>query len=91
MRRIESAMLEAIRDKRNWRSGNSKVLRYTTFSSVFLFNKHIANVQDGVGVIVNVNTLRAWPTPTTMSRLRALGANVYQRNHVVYLDDVAIN
>lgn len=35
---------------------------------------------------VNVGTLIDWPTPTTMSRLRALGAHVYQRKGEIYLD-----
>ena len=39
---------------------------------------------------VDTRTLARWSTPTTKSRLRALGANVATRKGVTYLDNVAI-
>jgi len=33
---------------------------------------------------INYKTLKKWPTRTTMSRLRALGFNVYTRKGRVY-------
>ena len=91
MRVIERQMNAAIKERRNWKGNNTKVEQYDTFSSVELFGKHIANVSHADGhVYVDVRTLMDWPTDTTMSRLRALGANVYRRNWVIYLDDKPI-
>ena len=41
-------------------------------------------------VHVNRVTLREWPTRTTMSRLRALGVDVYTRKGNVILDNEII-
>ena len=39
---------------------------------------------------VDTKTLARWSTPTTKSRLRALGANVTTRKGVTYLNNIAI-
>ena len=63
---------------------------------VFLHGHHIATVwnacdgRDRWTVEVNTDTLRAWPTRTTMSRLRALGADVCTRKGEVLLNGEAI-
>lgn len=66
---------------------------------IYLHGNHIASVDlfkvplelgsyQGFGdaLHVNMDTLRRWPTVTTRSRLSALGANVYQRKGVIYLN-----
>jgi len=90
MRKIEAQMLEAISNGRNWKAANTKVEFDGNVAMVFLHGHHIASVCRGE-LGVNVHTLRHWPTPTTKSRLRALGADVYTRNHVTYLNDEAID
>ena len=91
MRVIEKEMIHAIEARKTWSKGNMYV-RYnggTNTSDVFLHGNHIANVvSDAYGLFVTVNkeTLSRWPTPTTKSRLRALGVDVYTRNHVTYLN-----
>lgn len=91
MRKIEQAMNGAIELGINWASGNTRVTYDDTTgtSSVYLFDNHIADVTEG-RVEVDVDTLKDYPTNTTKSRLRALGADVYTRAGVVYLERVAL-
>ncbi len=88
MRQIETDMLEAIKHGRDWKKDNTKVsqARSTGGCDVFLHGHHIASVQSNGLTLVMVNTLRNWPTRTTMSRLRALGVDVCTRKGVVLLN-----
>lgn len=77
MRVIEQEMVNAIRDKKNWRKSNTQVTRNDTSADVYLFDKHIARVYDkdlplARPVAINTVTLINWPTATTASRLNAL-------------------
>lgn len=91
MRKIEAQMLYAIRTRQNWKSGNTKTVQFAgpmgPVSQVFLHGHHIADVCSETGsVYVDLTTLSEWPTVTTKSRLRALGANLTQKRGVIYLD-----
>lgn len=96
MRQIEKDMLRAINERENWRKDNTDVrviiLDENVISQVFLHGNHIADfvhnrTQWGMGWIEpNRDTLADWPTPTTKSRLRALGVNVTQSRGVVSID-----
>jgi len=100
MRKIEQAMLRAVVGMQNWHASNTSVSITPGSRSdhstplrgeVFLHGNHIASMHYGTGkLIVNAATLARWPTPTTKSRLRALGANVTTRKGVTYLDGVAV-
>lgn len=100
MRKIEQQMMSAIAQQRNWQSGNTQVTTVNfdgggARSEIYLHGNHIANVWTGEPdplptLWVNRETLAAWPTPTTKSRLRALGADVYTKNHTTYLDGEAV-
>ena len=96
MRKIEQQMLNAIDNRKSWQSGNTAVtIRFNGDLSVYLHGNHIADVGAIVGadrkfLVVNTETLRRWATPTTKSRLRALGADVCTRKGVTYLNNVAI-
>jgi hypothetical protein len=92
MRKLEQAMIAAINARKNWAGGNTSVRVIDDLNSaVFLHGNHIADYNSGNGfVMVNTDTLRRWPTPTTKSRLRALGANVYTKSGTVYLDERAV-
>jgi hypothetical protein len=96
MRKIEQQMISAIHSRKSWQSGNTMVmLRLDGSLSVYLHGNHIAEIGGIVGadrdfLIVNTETLRRWSTPTTKSRLRALGADVATRKGVTYLNNVAI-
>lgn len=90
MRKIELQMLNAIENRKAWQSGNTTVTpRFDGSLSVYLHGNHIADVVNSQ-INVNVYTLRQWSTPTTKSRLRALGASVSTRKGITYLNNVAI-
>jgi len=92
MRKIELQMLNAIYDNKAWQSGNTTVTpRFDGSLSVYLHGNHIADYwYDSKELDVDVKTLAQWSTPTTKSRLRALGANVATRKGITYLNNVAI-
>ena len=92
MRLIETEMLKAIREGRDWSKANTAVefAESTGGSDVFLHGHHIATVQRNGLALVMVNTLRNWPTRTTMSRLRALGVDVCTRRGAVMLHGAAL-
>ena len=96
MRKIEQQMLQAIRCRCDWRSENTAVviLNDGQATAVYLHGNRIATsyIWEGVrGFSVDLDTLKRWPTKTTISRLRALGVNVYVRKGQAYVDDVAIS
>ena len=99
MRKIEKEMNYAISQGRNWSSANTmvRVEPETRLRKVYLHGHHIADVDvcsSGWGwsghVKPNLETLADWPTNTTKSRLRALGVDVYTRNHTTYVDGVPV-
>ena len=85
MRVIEKKMLNAIEQGRNFTSGNTHVKIDANTAHVFLHGNHIASVVND-NVMVNKDTLRAYPTVTTKSRLRALGVDVYTKNFKTFLN-----
>ena len=98
MRVIEKQMLNAIINCKNFTSGNTavKVISSHPASSktieVLLHGNSIAIISGADNFLtVNNKTLQQWPTPTTKSRLRALGANVTTKNGVTYLDNQPVN
>lgn len=92
MRKIEQQMVNAVRNKAvRFVNGNTWVSSDGDKSQVFLHNNHIATVHHDTGKLgVNRYTLRKWPTKTTISRLRALGAKVETRKGIVYLNGEAL-
>ena len=92
MRHIEQEMNDAISVGCGWKSANTRVepVQSTGGVDVFLHGHHIATVQRNGLALVNVDTLRNWPTRTTMSRLRALGVDVCTRKGEVLLNGESI-
>ena len=97
MRKIEKMMLEAIKAKKSVSLGNTAVEYRPAIETeiqsrietcrVYLHGNHIATfVYDYKSVVVNKDTLSAYPTVTTKSRLRALGTDVCTRKGVTYLN-----
>lgn len=93
MRKIEQAMLAAVQQRKFWISGNTCVDYVEAGnpngprSEIFLHGNHIADYWHQSGTLdVDSRTLALWPTPTTKSRLRALGASVYTKKGTTYLD-----
>jgi hypothetical protein len=81
MRKIEKQMCEAIGNKQSFSLANTRV-EYCNDANgetaeVYLHNNHIGTyVYKQVKFYVNGTTLAQWPTRTTKSRLRALGATI---------------
>ena len=103
MRKIEKEMLEAIRNRvRYWSKDNTQVkwnsivegsngTKHIAKLDVFLHGNHIATVYPDIGEIkVNLYTLRSWPSMTTRSRLRALGADLESIKGVLHLNGKSI-
>lgn len=97
MRKIEQLMNAAIENITNgssakgWSFGNTIVTNAGDRAKVFLHGNHIADVFNNGKVEINVPTLCRWNTPTTRSRLNALGAKVNTRKGTIYVDGVAVN
>lgn len=102
MRKIEKLMIQAIENKTNWQLDNTKVEYLPAIdttvrariehSKVYLHGHHIATINhEDNSYHLNTNTLFHWPTNTTKSRLRALGFNVYTKNHMTYYNDKPIS
>lgn len=69
MRVIEEKMLEAIKNRKNWRSGNTQVVRRGFSSEVWLHGNNIAIIWDDAQPYIS---LCGWNSKTTISRLNAL-------------------
>ena len=99
MRKIEKEMIMAcvaMRTMRNnkgeytWTKDNTSVTNdYNGIIKVFLHGNHIASFVDGM-LSVNLDTLRKWPSMTTRSRLRALGADLVSIKGKLHLDGKSI-
>lgn len=93
MRKVEKQMLGAIKSRKGMFGRNTMVTIAGDGerAQVYLHGNHIADYWYRTGVTeVNECTLSRWPSVTTKSRLRALGVDVYTKDHVTYLDGKAI-
>lgn len=89
MRKIEKQMIAAIKQYQPLFGRNTMVTidHEGNRAQVYLHGNHIADYWYRTNVVdVNEYTLSRWPSVTTKSRLRALGVDVYTRNHITYLD-----
>lgn len=87
MRKIEQQMNEAIRNRKFWCKDNTMV---HSDGNVYLHGNNIAQVTDTGEIKVNLYTLRRWPSMTTRSRLRALGADLVSIKGVLHLNGKSI-
>lgn len=94
MRKIEKDMLQAIKDRRNWQSGNTQVKitqhNGVAFCDVLLHGNWIADMGEDGTTYPNLDVIRNWPTMTTRSRLRALGINASIKDGQMLIDGEAI-
>ena len=77
MRQIEKEMLAAVRGRKNWGSGNTRVDVVNNVVRVYLHGNHIYS--DNMGC--KSFSLAGWLSNTTISRLRALGVDVYRKDY----------
>ena len=82
MRKIEKEMLAAVCEHRNWNCGNTIVTCENNVVCVYLHGNLI--YEDDMDERRESFTLAGWNTPTTRSRLRALGADICQKNGKIY-------
>lgn len=97
MRKIEQQMNDAIRNRKNWQSSNTGVYYetagnpYGPRSEIYLHGNHIADYWHNSGELdVDLRTLQRWPSMTTRSRLRALGADLVSIKGVLHLNGKSI-
>lgn len=91
MRKIEQDMWNAINGMYDADLGNTAVVHTGNQADIYLHGYPIAAINTTTGeLVVNTNTLDNWPTNTTKSRLRALGADVTTKKGITYLDGVEV-
>ena len=97
MRKIEKLMIQAIEARKDWQNSNTGVFYETAGnphgprSEIYLHGNHIADYwHNSKELEVNLRTLRDWPSMTTRSRLRALGANLVSIKGTLHLDGKSI-
>lgn len=88
MSKIEREMVQAARNRCNWKSGGTEVRCNGADGEahVYLHGHHIATMHKDCTVAPNRDTFRAWPTTTTRSRLCALGVHASIRNFAPCID-----
>lgn len=86
MRIVEKNMIEAIRNGKSCKLGNTSVFSEGGISKVYLHGNHIATIGE-----TNIQvSLAGWPTPTTKSRINAItrtftnSRGVYTQKSKVY-------
>ena len=99
MRKIEQDMLKALRDRRDWKAGNTAV-HFTTLPNdkghsrpqavVTLHGNPIAVLRSDGALVACVETFERWATSTTASRLRALGFGASIRGGEPHLERTKI-
>ena len=89
MRKIEEAMRYAVRMRKNWVSGNTRVEVYDSEVKVFLHGNMIYRENRMTGE--KRFTLAGWPTRTTRSRLWALGIHITQNDWTQYYNGEPIS
>ena len=88
MRKIEEAMCAAVKERRDWKSGNTEVVNAYWCVNVYLHGNLIyREYLDGTVEF----TLAGWNTVTTRSRLNALGIEVRQKNFNAIYNGEEIN
>lgn len=93
-------MIQAIEARKQWQNANTAVWYVSSSESgnphggrseIFLHNNHIANYwHNSKELEVNLYTLKRWPSMTTRSRLRALGANLVSIKGTLHLNGKSI-
>lgn len=94
MRKVEKQMIEAIRERKNFKSGNTEVVHSDSgkYFKVYLFGNMIANGKD-CGTVVRFDDC-GYRSDTTKSRLNAmikelptgLSGGIFQRNGEWYYE-----
>ena len=89
-RKIETRIVNALRDNAPFKSGRDEVRATATGVAYYLHGNLVASKTYGKPLEPYAPTFSAWPTPTTASRLRALGLDATIRKGVPHLDGVPL-
>ena len=87
MRKIEEKMVNAVNRSKNFNEGNTEVRIDANGLSVLLYGNIIFQIRGNEKFF----TLSGWNTPTTRSRLNALGVRVSQKNWEPIFNGAVIN
>jgi hypothetical protein len=87
MKKIEQRMCTAVASRENWKCDNTRVENFGGELSVILHGNYIYRVIDGVKWF----SLAGWDTPTTRSRLRALGVELTSKGGERYHNGVKLD
>lgn len=101
MRKIEQQMIDALETKAGaWHKDNTSLFYvsaqesgnpYGARAEIYLHGNHIADYwYDSRQLDVDLVTLQRWPTMTTRSRLRALGADLVCIKGTLHLNGKSI-
>lgn len=82
MNKIEREMVSAVALRHNWKKSNTRVYWHVGMLYVSLFGNEICKVSPNG---VRYYSTAGWNTPTTLSRLRALGLPVNKRRGALYV------
>jgi len=82
MRQIGRDVVQALKERRSFRKGNTEVARADIYTDVYLFGNRIARYFDTGDFEINLQTLREWPTPTTASRLNDILRGLQRNDYV---------
>ena len=85
-RKIETRIVNALRDNAPFKSGRDEVRVIALGVAYYLHGHLVAFKIPGRPLEPYAPALRAWPTPTTASRLRALGFDATIRKGVPHLN-----
>ena len=89
-RKIETRIINALRDNAPFKSNHDEVRATATGMAYYLHGHLVASKTYGKPLEPYAPTFRAWPTATTASRLRALGFDATIRKGVPHLDGVPL-
>ena len=89
-RKIETRIINALRDNAPFKSGRDEVRATATGVAYYLHGHLVASKTHGKPLEPYAPTFRAWPTATTASRLRALGFDATIIKGVPHLDGVPL-
>jgi hypothetical protein len=91
MRKIESDMLRAVARNESANLGNTRVCVSGPLTEVYLHGNLIARCDSADALRPGwTGTLAGWDTPTTRSRLRALGANLTSKAGRRYINGAEV-
>jgi hypothetical protein len=91
MRLIEQQMIDAIKQGKDWKKGNTEVITINDCSWVYLHHNHIASINNDSLEVYD----GGWQSNTTKSRLNALinglcdgtMCGVFQKNYEWFIHD----